>query len=297
MVVNPRFMMAFAALAIALGGCGLTGGGSSDSSGPGISQLPPPDLDTVNPPFTVASSDDLALWYCHVHQDYYSNPRNFAFYFSVHSTFDHDISNVEWAVRRIDGSPAQSSPIKVIATVKAGVDGGDGHDYSYEWSEQAPAGRHYYELVLDPNNKIAEAKKSNNRYVFVVDVPGSSTPAKDGDLEFYGREAHVHCMMPSDQFDVHFELRNSSDHDMDNVEWRLQCPDIGFDQTFTIDKIKAQSIYGDVPPLLQQILSISSQGLHDITLTIDPNNHIAETNEANNVRVFHILVGPPDSSG
>jgi hypothetical protein len=280
----------------AVGGCGVHDSSSKTGFNPFLSgSVPPPNLETANPPYSTAASDDLSLWFCHVHQDYYADPTHFAFWWSVHSTFATDVANVEWMVRRLDGPP-QAAKTGVITNVKAGTIGGDGHDYSTEWTEAAPGGRHYYQLILDPHNKITEAGKANNSYIFVVDVPSTSMLVRDGDLEFYGREAHVHCMMPNDQFDVHFELRNSSDQAMDNVEWRLQCPDIGFDQTFTIDEIPAQTIYGADPPLLQQILTLSQPGLHDITLTIDPNNHIAETNELNNVRVFHILVGPPGGS-
>src|SRR5690348_2890625 len=118
------FVILVTAALTGLGGCGMNGSSSKSDSNPfGNGSVPPPDLSTANPPYSNASSNDLSLWYCHVHQDYYSDPTHFAFWWSVHSTFATDVANVEWMVRRLDG-PAQPAATGVITNVKAGAAGG-----------------------------------------------------------------------------------------------------------------------------------------------------------------------------
>jgi hypothetical protein len=298
-------------VAAVIGGCDLTtkkkssdNAGTSQVSDP--SPNPPlPDLTKANPPYTVAATSDLALWFSHIHQDYFWAPTQLHFYFSVHSTYTRDIANVQYMIRRLDGPP-QDPLVGVIPMVKAGTIGGDGHDYEKDWIEQNPGGRHYYELLLDPFNQITDdADLTNNRYVFVVDVPDQKLGSHANDIEFYGPEAHVHCDMPNSQFDAHFEVRNLFTTPVTNLQWRLQVPDIAFDQTFTIPSIPGDPQDPTIQPppnvdrdsSLQQIFKLMQPGLHDVILTLDPNNQIAESNETNNVRVFHILVGPPAGNG
>jgi subtilase family serine protease len=270
-------------LTLILTSCGGSSGGGSASSAT--------DGSVSNPPYQIAPSDDLAIYMCHVHQDWYANPRNFAFYWSVRSTFATTVPSIDWKIERLDGAP-QPAATGTITNIPGGNLGGDGHEHASEWQEQAPGARHTYRLTINASGAVAEASRQNNSYVFVVDVPSTSTPSKTGDLEFFAREAHFHAMIPNSQYVFHFQARNTKTSKIPATTWRLQAPDLGIDHTYDLDPIEAGGIAET-----DQTIQILQPGLHAVTITLDSSNQVSESSESDNTRTFWVLVGSPSGSG
>ena len=278
--------------AIVMSCLGLTGCGmGSSSSGSDPSTKSSNQQEIRNPPYQIAASDDLALFMCHVHQDPVGDPTHFAFYWSVRSTFTHVLPSVDWKLERIDGDPQQvmSGTISNLPDLEQG---GDGHNYHADWVEQAPGSQHMYRLTVNPGHAITEAGYDNDSYIFVVDVPATATPSKVGDLEYYAREAHFHAMMPNNQYVFHFQARNRTSARIPRTKWRLQDPLEGIDNVYDLDAIAA----GDVGET-DQTIRLMAPGIHTVTLTLDSANQVTETDEADNVRVFRVLIGTPSGSG
>jgi subtilase family serine protease len=271
-------------LALALAACGGSSGGGSSSASV-------PEGEFANPPYAIAPSDDLAIYMCHAHQDWYANPRNFAFYWSVRSTFATTIPSIDWKIERLDGAP-QPAATGTITGIPGGNLGGDGHEHAFEWQEQAPGARHMYRLTINASGALSEASRQNNSYIFVVDVPDAATPSQTGDLEFYAREAHFHAMMPNSQYVFHFQARNRKASRVPTTTWRLQAPDLGIDRTYDLDPIDPDGIAET-----DQTIQILAPGLHAVTITLDSAGQVSESNEGNNSRTFWVLVGSPSGSG
>ncbi|MBA3709389.1 MAG: hypothetical protein H0W83_11305 [Planctomycetes bacterium] len=271
---------------------GSSGGGAAAVASTGGTSAPPAiDLSTANPPYSIASTNDLSLYFCHVHQDLYVDPTHFSFWWGIKSTFAANTANVEWVLQRLDG-PAQPPMRGTIPSVAANATGGDGHDVHVDWTEAAPGARHTYALTIDPDNRIVEARKRNNTYVFIVDVPGTSAPSIADDLEFYAREAHVHCMVPGQGYIVHFQVRNTKTTDVPATRYRVSCAALGLDTSYDLPAIPA----GGVVEAFQTV-TITTAGEYSIILTIDSTDLVSEARESNNARTFVILVGPPASTG
>jgi hypothetical protein len=291
-----RYRTIFLIAAISVLVCGCSGGGgggagskkkSSGSSDDGVIAV---DLDTANPPWRIESSNDLALYSGHVHQDYFADPTHFAIYWSIRSSFTGNISAVEWVVQRVDGDEHETKT-GTVTNLPGSEQGGDGHNYHVEWTETEP-GRHYYVVMIDPDSKIDEASRANNSHVFVVDIPESSEVSRSGDIELYAREAHVHELYPGSGYIVHFEARNTTANTIGPTTWTITSPELGVDQTYTLARMEAGEVIADSDTIV-----ITEPGLHELILTIDADDEVAESNENNNRRVFPLLIGPPQGSG
>ncbi|MBA2481305.1 MAG: hypothetical protein H0V44_11640, partial [Planctomycetes bacterium] len=132
----------------------------------------------------------------------------------------------------------------------------------------------------------------NNTYLFVIDVPNTSTPSRTGDLEFYAREAHIHVMRQNSEHVVHFQARNIKTTTIPATKWRIKSVSLGIDTLYDLPEILAGE-KGEV----DQILRILAPGEHDITITLDATGQVSETNEGNNSHPFFVLVGSPSGSG
>ncbi len=277
---------------ITFSGCG--GGGGDDS--------PPPPNNSggggppIQQPITI--NGDLSLHGQHFHMDQLWNriqPRYYSFDWSVLNSANMAVNGVEYRIRRLDGSgPSRTATLNVGANTVPGPNV-DGHTFHVEWDDPVP-GRYEYELVIDPNNMVIETNETNNRYEFVVDVPTAPAAARNpaDDLHIYGRELHYHAGLPSNGYDVHFQLENTFATSVPGIVWRLQCASLGIDELITSPGIGAgarvdTSRYLTIPP--------TSPGDHEFIITIDPDNAVSESDESDNVRTLIIRVPAPVAPG
>jgi hypothetical protein len=270
-------------------GCGMTQ--SSTHVDPADASGPPPPTTNANPPWSMASSNDLALWYCHVHQDYFSDPTHFGFWWGIRSTFSTTVASIDWTIERLDGTP-QPPLTGTITNIPAYNTGGDGHEHSAEWTELQPGARHTYRLTINASQTQPEASSINDSYVFVVDVPSTTTANLSGNLVYYAREAHFHAMMPDEQFIFHFEAQNLTGAAIPSTKWRLQDPLEGIDITNDLEALADQAIAET-----HQTVTLHTPGLHVVTQTLDSADQLSESNRKLNVRTFYVLVNAPLGDG
>jgi hypothetical protein len=253
-----------------LTGCG-GGGSSGDERSSGGSSVDNP-----------AGVLDPQFHGIHYHQDFFENPRNFAFDWSVRNDTDVPIRNLRWRIRRLDGpNPMQQSG--TIATVAAHEEVADGHNYHVEWQE-SETGTFTYAVTLDPDNRIVETDESNNTYLFTITVPGTTRLSVPDDLKFYQRTAHFHGLLPGDRYVFHFELANTGSQPRNNVVWSLICPELGIDERTVVDRVDA----GDHVETSHGV-TITAEGEFEFHVIIDPDDHVAEEDEGNNDHRFIVF--------
>ena len=248
---------------------------------------PPPTAATTNAPYRLGASNDLTIFMCHVHQDFYTDPVHFTFWWDVRSSFSSVVPSITWKVERLDGTPPP--PLTgTITNLPANYTGIDGHGEFVQWIEHDRGYHHRYKLSINYDHAVTETDYDNDSFIFELDVPDHVTPSQAGDLEFNGDTPHVHMWMPDSQNAVHFEVRNRLATVVPATKWRLRDPLEGVDESYDLGAIPAGGI-GEASHLIQML----TPGLHVVTITIDSLNTVGETNEANNVSTQYILVGTP----
>ncbi len=258
---------------ICLAACG-GGGGGGGSSGSGSSGA--------------AGPVDLALYAVHYHQDYFENPRYPAFYFSIRNDSDASARQVDWVVRRLDGA----SPIEkrgTVASIPAHAAVGSGHDIHVEWADPSLApGRYTYQVTIDPDMEIAsETDRSNNSYVFIVDIPATIRAAVADDIKFQSREPHFHTLLRTpDTFDFHFIADNTAATPAVGVTWRVRSSALHIDERRPLAAIPGN---GSIEDSLSVV--ITQPGDHEIEVSLDP-GRATDTDSGNNARTFIVHVAP-----
>lgn len=247
----------------------------------------PPTAAPSNAPYRLMASDDLTIFMCHVHQDFYADPAHIAFWWDVRSSFTTVVPNIAWKIERLDGIPPPALT-GMIANLPANYAGIDGHGELVQWIEADRGTHHRYRLSINYDHAVAESDYGNDAFIFEVDVPDHQTPSQAGDLEFYGDTAHVHMWMPDSENAVHFEVRNRLATAIPATKWRLSDALEGIDEAYDLAAIPENGI-GESSHLIQ----LMTPGLHAVVITIDSLNAVEETNEANNVSTQYILVGQP----
>jgi hypothetical protein len=258
--------IAFLAAALTMNGCssgGSSGGGDGGDGGPDV---------------------NLQFHGLHYHQDFYGSPNFIAFWWSVRNDSDQDVGPVQWRLTRVDG-PSNESKSGSMGVIPAHAQVGDGHEFHVDWLETQLDARHTWLLTIDPNNRITESDKNDNSYTFIVDTPSATMPSQAGDIEFRTNTPHFHAVVGSpNAYVFHFEATNTGASTLEGVDWRLRCADIGYDETFTLDAMPAGGTVEASTPVEVP------EGQHEFTLTLDSGDDVDETNEANNSRVFVVLV-------
>jgi hypothetical protein len=265
----------------------INGCGSSGSQDPALPPVTPPTAATTNAPYRLNASNDLTIFMCHVHQDYYADPVHFAFWWDVRSSFTTAVPSIAWKIERLDGTPppAVTGTITNLPANNAGV---DGHEVFVPWIESDRGSHHRYKLTINSDRAIVESNYDNDSFIFEVDVPNLETPSQAGDLEFNSDSAHVHMWMPDSENEIHFDVRNRLASAVPATKWRLRDALEGIDASYDLDAISAGGVV-----VGNQLIQLLTPGLHAVTITIDSLNAVGETNEANNVSTQYILVGPP----
>ena len=264
-------------------GCGSS---SADPDTP-PTVTPPPAAPATNAPYRINASNDLTIFMCHAHQDFYADPVHFAFWWDVRSTFSTVVPSIAWKVERLDGTPPPAVT-GTITNLPANYAGIDGHGEFMQWIEHDRGGHHRYKLTINHDRAVAETDYDNDSFIFELDVPDHDTPGQAGDLEFNGDTAHMHMWMPDSENVVHFEVRNRLATDVPATRWRMRDALEGVDESYDLPAIPAGGI-GESSHFIQLL----TPGLHTVTITIDSTNLVSETDEADNVSTQYILVGAP----
>jgi hypothetical protein len=283
-------VLAFAVLPIlcGLGGCGDSGTKRTITK----DTIPGSDI-TIDP----ALVPDLVL------ADPYqmSTDSSVTVSFSVANAGGGDAANVVWRVTRADGSVVREATIPSLPS---------GTIVPVSVSDGPQGVNQTFTVSVDPDGHIDESHEDNN-VMDVTSVYVTTAVPLDGDLALNGVHTHNGIFNPDPGF--HFFIENDSGQALSGVTVTVRDEATGedlyglpYDETSTIaaHTIGPRSGAGDEQDGIYKApysdtryasLPKATPGRHVYHVILDPTDHNAETNEANND--WRLVVDVPDGYG
>ena len=154
------------------------------------------------------------------------------------------------------------------------------------------AGLHVIKVVVDPENNIIEAREDNNEYLVRIYV---HLPSIDLTFPSYinadlrGRDITFSNSTPTvgDMITISSRILNVGELEANDVVVEF------FDFDTEIGSVHVSSILGNSYQTVSISWNAFPEGLHKITVIIDPDDAIAESNEFNNKATRYINMYPP----
>lgn len=214
---------------------------------------------------------------------------------TVHNDGEVDAFSVD--VQFMDASGSTPVPIGSIQTIDVILTEGTG-TAQVEFSADE-AGEFDIMVVVDPNEMIAETDEDDNEATATLEVmpPGEEEPpapegvnltVSDGDIEFDPAEP-----APGDVVTITFVVENDSAEDAEDVT--VHVLDDTDDEPIEIGELVTDTIEaGDsVEMMVTYDTADLEEGERTITVIVDPNDDIDETDEDDNEASATLTLGPP----
>ena len=165
---------------------------------------------------------------------------------------------------------------------------GEATKYTVRWSAY-PAGPHNITVRVDPARQVAEADEGNNnatKSIYVQPPPlPKYTPdltVRPGDISF-----SVPAPLENDSVMISAKILNVGTGSATSVAVRVLDGKAPIDKDIVLSRIDVNGSYQ-----VSLLWKATPVGLHEITISIDPNNQIAELDEKNNMASKQVNVSP-----
>jgi len=204
----------------------------------------------------------------------------------IHSIGNLGASDVN--VSFFDGDP-QNGGTLIEAKVVLTMDVGATAFVEIPWDTFGQSGRNYVHVVIDPYNTIAESNENNNTTLISVDVIPPTKP----DLAVTSSDIVLSNNNPGEGETI---TLNATVHNLGlaigNVEASLYDGDPSAGGRFLSSRSTMQIVpFGGTAIFSFEINTLGLSGIHNLFVSVDPDNRIDEMNETNNLASKSTTIG------
>jgi len=206
-----------------------------------------------------------------------------------------DTGNVK--VRFFDTTGSSPVPIGTEQTIDVILAGGTG-TAQVTYDTAGKEGERSILVSVDPNSLIAETNEDDNEATAILEVAppeeeppsGPNLVVSSGDIMFDPSEPTV-----GDAVTITVDIENDGNEDVDAVT--VHILDTTEDEEVIAEMETDPIDAGDSATVMATYDTTDKEGEREITVVVDPEDEIAETNEADNEASETLTVSPPGEEG